>query len=237
MHGRYALDCDAALGEIGDHGLAVVALRHAHRVDEPAAPLGAAVSARQDEAVRVALAGGSAADRAQALGVGGGHARARGEQLVRLLDLRDAERGLDVGHAVVEAEAVVVEPVHVDRAALVAGRAELRGLVGGARDDHAPLPRRELLVRIEGEGGEVAAGAELHAVGIDGAGRLARVLEHAEALRLGQRAQLGQRGRVAEDVDGQDAGGALPHRRCRSLGIEVQGHRVDVDRTRGVAPS
>ena len=126
----------------------------------------------------------------------------------------------------------MVEPVHVDRAALVSGRAELRGLVGGARDDHAALSRRELLVRIEGEGREVAAGAELHAVGIHGAGRLAGVLEHAEALRLGQRAQLGQRGRVAEDVDRQDAGGALPHRVGRGRGIEVQRHRVDVDEPR-----
>ena len=68
---------DAALGEVGDHGLAVVALRHPHGVDEPAPPLGAAVGAGQDEAVRIALAGGGAADRAQALGVRGGHARAR----------------------------------------------------------------------------------------------------------------------------------------------------------------
>ena len=57
---------------------------------------------------------------AERLAVARGHARAAGEHLVEALELGQAERAGDVGEAVVEAEAVVVEPAHVGRAALVA---------------------------------------------------------------------------------------------------------------------
>src|SRR5918912_196943 len=48
------------------------------------------------------------------------HARAPRQQVVEPLELGQADRAGDVGEAVVEAEAVVVQPAHVRRAALVA---------------------------------------------------------------------------------------------------------------------
>ena len=54
------------------------------------------------------------------LAVEPGDALARGEHLVEVLELCDPERTGDVGEAVVEAEAIVIEPPHVGRAALVA---------------------------------------------------------------------------------------------------------------------
>ena len=56
----------------------------------------------------------------QRLAVERGDPRAVGEHAVEALELREADRARDVGEAVVEAEAVVVEPAHVGRAALVA---------------------------------------------------------------------------------------------------------------------
>src|ERR671939_169226 len=48
------------------------------------------------------------------------HPRASRQQVVEPLELGQADRAGDVGEAVVEAEAVVVQPAHVRRAALVA---------------------------------------------------------------------------------------------------------------------
>ena len=64
---------------------------------------------------------GSAAPIAvEALRVGGGDRRAPRQQLVEALELGDADRGLDVGEPVVEAEPVVVHDLHARRPALVA---------------------------------------------------------------------------------------------------------------------
>ena len=126
----------------------------------------------------------------------------------------------------------MVEPAHVDGAALVALRAQAGGLVGVAGDDHAPLPRRHLLVGVEGEGGEVAAGADLAALGVDRAERLAGVLEDAEAVLAGQRLQLRHRRRVAEDVDRQQADGALADRGGGGGRVEVERLLLDVGEDR-----
>ena len=56
--GHVRLGLDPALGEVGDDRVAVGPRRQPHGVDEPAAPLGAAVGARQHEAGGIALAGG-----------------------------------------------------------------------------------------------------------------------------------------------------------------------------------
>jgi len=103
----------------------------------------------------------------------------------------------------------VVEPAHVDGAALVALGAQAGGGLGVGRDDHPPLPRRHLLVGVEGEGREVAAGADPAALRVDRAERLAGILEDAEGAAAGERLELGHRRRVAEDVDREDPGGAL----------------------------
>ena len=107
--------------------------------------------------------------------------------------------------------------------------------LGVGRDDHPPLPRGHLLVGVEGEGGEVAARAHLAALRVDRAERLAGVLEQAEAVPRGERLQLGHRRRVAEDVDRQDAGGALARRGGRGGRVEVERHRVDVAEDRAGA--
>ena len=56
---------------------------------------------------------------ASASRVGGGDARPRGEHPLEPLELGEPERAGELREAVVEAEPVVVEPVHVGRAALV----------------------------------------------------------------------------------------------------------------------
>ena len=54
----------------------------------------------------------------------------------------------------------MVEPAHPGAAALVAQAAQRRRGLGVGRDDHPALPGRHLLVGVEGEGREVAAGAD-----------------------------------------------------------------------------
>ncbi len=100
--------------------------------------------------------------------------------------------------------------------------------IGIGGDDHPPLPRGQLLVGVEGEGGEVAAGADPAPLGVDRAERLAGVLEQAEAVLAGERLQLGHRRRVAEDVDRQDARRALADARPRRRRVEVERLRIDV---------
>ena len=105
-------------------------------------------------------AGARAVEGGEALAVGASRAGARLEHRVEALELGDSERGLDVAHAVVEAESVVVDPAHVGRAALVSLAAKPRRGLGVGDRDHAALSSRQLLVRVEGEGREVAARAD-----------------------------------------------------------------------------
>ncbi len=78
----------------------------------------------------------------------------------------------------------------------------------------------------------MAAGADPAALGVDRAERLAGVLEDAEAPGGRQRLQLGHRRREAEDVDRQQAGGALADCRRGGIGVDVERQRVDVDEDR-----
>ena len=131
----------------------------------------------------------------------------------------------------------MVEPAHVDGAALVALAAQARRGVGVGGDDHPALPRRHLLVGVEGEGGEVAAGADHAALRVDRAERLAGVLEEAEAVLGGERLELGPGGGPAEDVDRQEARGALADRRrggARGRGSASSG---STSTKTGLAPS
>ena len=84
--------------------------RDLHDEHEPAAAVAAGVRARQLEPL----------DAGERLAVARGDPRAGGEHAVEALELGEADRAGEVGQAVVEAEAVVVEPAHVRRAALVA---------------------------------------------------------------------------------------------------------------------
>ena len=73
------------------------------------------------------------------------------------------------------------------------------------------------------------------ALRVDRAERLAGVLEDAEAAARGERLQLRHRRRVAEDVDGQDAGRALPDRGLGGGRVEVQRLGIDVAEDRAGA--
>ena len=85
--------------------------------------------------------------------------------------------------------------------------------------DHPALAGRQLLVGVEAEGRRMAARADAHAVAVDGAERLAGVLDDRQPHAL----EGGQVGRVAEDVHGQQRAscGRSP-RPPRPRGIEVQ---------------
>ena len=101
----------------------------------------------------------------------------------------------------------------------------IRSLSAGVgHGDHPALAGGQLLVGVEAEHGRVPAGADRDAVGVDRAQRLAGVLDDRQPEPLERR----QVGRVAEDVDRQQRRGALGDRRRGRLGIQVQGHRVDV---------
>ena len=126
----------------------------------------------------------------------------------------------------------MVEPAHVDGAALVALAAQTRRRVGVGGDDHAALPGGHLLVGVEGEGGEVAAGPDHPALRVDRAERLAGVLEDPEAVALRQRLQLGPGGGPAEDVDRQEAPGLLGDGGRRGVGVDVERLGIDVDEDR-----
>ena len=95
------------------------------------------------------------------------------------------------------------------RAALVALGVDARLRAGSPSVDHPALARRELLVGVEAEDRGVAAGADRRAVGVDGAERLAGVLDDRQPEALERR----QVGRVAEDVDRQQRGRAVGDRR------------------------
>ncbi len=80
-----------------------------------------------------------------------GHPRPRGEHLVEALELGEPDRGRHVREPVVEAEAIVVEPAHVRRAALVALGVDPLLVLGRAHGEHPALAGRELLVGVEAE--------------------------------------------------------------------------------------
>ena len=91
--GQVRLGGDPALGERRDHRVAVGAVGELDDVDEPAAPLVAAVGAGQHEAGGIALAGG-APERGEALAVERGDPRAPASSSSSALELGDAERRL-----------------------------------------------------------------------------------------------------------------------------------------------
>ena len=199
--------------------VAVGAGRQPDRVDEPAAALGAAVGARQDEVAGVALAGRRAEpSAASALAVAARDAR-RGRRASRRAARagRSPSAACDVGEPVVEAEPLVVHQLHVRaRGPGCARCAAARRARRRRPDEHPPLPRRHLLVGVEGEGRGVAARARPARPSASSAPSASqRVLEHAEPALGGDPLERRHRRRVAEDVDRQEPGGALADRRPR----------------------
>jgi hypothetical protein len=193
-------------------------------VHEPAAHVAARVLARERQPALGDEAG-------QGVPIPRRNARAVGEHRVEALELDQPERAREVRQAVVEAEAVVIEPAHVRRAALVALGVDLLLVLGGAERDHAALARGQLLVGVEAERRRVAAPADRDAVGVHGAERLAGVLDDRQPVALEGR----HVGGIAEDVHGEERGRARPDRRGRRRRVEVQRQRVDVGEDRARA--
>ena len=140
----------------------------------------------------------------------------------------------DVAHAVVPAQAVVLQPVAGVGAPLVGEAVQARGDVVVVRRDHAALARGDLLVRVEGEDRRVAVGAHDAALAAR-AERLGGVLDDRDAVPRGDGVELLDPARQAEDVHRHDGPGARGDRRLDGRGIEVEGRGVDV-REDGLRP-
>ena len=209
--------------------------RAAHYIDEPAAHLATAARghrrrdhARRGPPGRSPYIAATAARRCS---------RRRGE----LLHLGEADRRRHVGEPIVEAEPVVVEPAHVDGAALVALGAQARRRVAASvADDHAPLPRGHLLVGVEGEDREKLPRVPTRSgpPSFDRAERLGRSPRGprgracaASASSSGHRRRASRRCRI-----GNRPRGTLPgdrgRRRRRDRRSSVTGIDVDEDRLR-----
>ena len=152
-----------------------------------------------------------------------------------LAQLPQSQRGLDVGHVVLEAgHHDVVVPVSALVVALPgitahavqahdAGAIEKRGL---ARE-HPALGGREVLGRVEAEGHGVGAGADETAP-VAGRHGVRGVLDHREPMRRRQLTDAVEVGRVAGVVHGENGAGARRDRRGDERGIDVQGVRLHV---------
>ena len=121
----------------------------------------------------------------------------------------------------------MLEPPAPVSAALVAEALEQPPLLLGVRRHHAAFPRRDLLVRVEGEdrGGAVRADA---CAAVLRAERLAGVLDQRQPVPLAELPQGVELARVAVDVDGDDGLRPLRDRGLDRGGIEVHRALVDV---------
>ena len=161
----------------------------------------------------------------------------REERGVVLTDLRPASQfaqlnaadgGVDVGHAVVEADELVgVALLH----ALVADHAGLAGHLGIGGGDHAALTGGHVLGRVEREGAEGAEGADVLAVDGGGVG-LGTVLEELHTVLVGDDANLVQVGRQTVQVHRQDALGVLGDGRLDGGRVQAEGVGIDVGEDR-----
>ena len=137
-------------------------------------------------------------DVLEQLGVARSSGGSERQHPVQLLELRDPERGLKIGPAVVEPEPHVVEPAGaVVGPALVAQAAEQLPLLLGVRRDDAALAGRHLLVRVEAEDARRAVGADRRPL-VAGAECLGRVLDQRDPVPVAQlasaaRARMGSR--------------------------------------------
>ena len=201
---QVGLALHAELAQREHRRVAVAPARQLDDEHEPAAHVAVAVLARQPETL----------DAGERLAVGGGDlARARRASSSRRRSCDETDRARDVGQAVVEAEAIVVEPAHVRRPALVAlgVDAHLQRLV--AERHHPALAGRQLLVRVEPERGRMTAPADRDPVAVPRPERLTGVLDDRQTVPRGDRLERRQVGRVAEDVHRQQRPRALGHGR------------------------
>ena len=154
----------------------------------------------------------------------GGVALAFGGPGVNLGQLDATDGGVNVGHAVVEADdLVLVALLHP----LVARQAHPPDEGGVAAGDHPSLAAGHVLGRVEGEGGEGTEGADRPPVQARPVG-LRGVLEEHEASLAGDRVE-GVEGRgVTVEVNRHDGPGAGADGGGDRGGREREGERIDV---------
>ena len=174
-------------GEVAHNPVTVEPPRELNDVHEPAAPRASGIRAREPKLV----------EPRQRLAVQRRDPSATGEHRVEAVELREPERAGELGEPVVEAEPVVVKPVHVRGPALVALGIDLLLLRRVAERDHPTFASRQLLIRVEAEHGRMAAAPDRTAVGVLRPERLARIFDERNVEPLEAR----HVGRIAEDVD------------------------------------
>ena len=228
MDGRQIrLGVNATLGERRDHPIPIRTRRQLHHVDEPAPPRKALIGGKEKQSLRIPLPGRGGAERLQRLCVELRDPCPLGNERIRALDLCDPERGLEIRDPVVEAQPLVGEPAHLG-APLIPLAPHERSDIPIRRDRHAALAGHELLVWIEAEDRDVAARADLDALGVHCARGLRRVLEDSQPAIGGKPLQFRHGSRAAEDVHRQEPGSPLGHGRRSGARVHVQRHRVDV---------
>ncbi len=121
------------------------------------------------------------------------------------------------------------------RRASAAGGCARRARVGG-HDRAAVAPAAEVLRRVEAEAADVADAADA-AAAVEGAVRLARVLDHAQVRRAGDLEDRIQVDRRAHEVHGMTQRVRGVDRRVDGLGGDQVGRSGRRRRTRGVAPT
>ena len=141
------------------------------------------------------------------------------------LALRQADRGLEIGHAVVEPEVVVDEARLAE--GLIAQKPCAAREVVVARDDHPALARREDLVAIEAEGTDRAQRAHPAPVHLR-AVRFGAVLDHEKLVASRDVVDRVHVAGVAVHVHGQDAAGARRDLRLDPRGIEAPDLGIDI---------
>ena len=176
-----------------------------------------------DHPIGVGRARGLAVDLERQAGQQLGEARRdgpfAGQELVRALELREADGGADVRHAVVVADDVV--PVFAGIGEALA--AELEGQAVGRRvahDDHAAFAGGDRLIAEETEAGGVAERAHVPVADL-GAEGFGAVFDDEQALAARQGAERGHVAGLAVEVHGEDGLGA-----GRDAGLDVG--RVDL---------
>ena len=214
---QVARRADALALQLADHSLAVDSLGELHDVDEPGALVRRVVRERRLDTV----------DPGQELRVPRRDSVPALQDLVELVELRDPDRRADVVEAVVVAEPRVLQPSAVVGAALVPEALQQPPILLVVRGHDAALAGRDLLVRVEGEDGGRAVGADAGSP-ILRAERLTGVLDQGQPVPLAELAQRLELARVAEDVDRDDRAGPRRDRGFHRGRVEIERVRIDI---------
>src|SRR6266536_6447485 len=220
MDARHVLGRRHALApQTVHHGGAVELRIELYYVDEPRTFVVAVAGARRLDTIHVL----------QQFAVTTSGCLAELEDLVKLLQLREPDRSLNVRPAIVHAKPNVMEPPtsSIVGPALIAEAAQQLPLLLGVGRDDATYASRHLLVRIEGEDRGRPMRSERTAAILRAKG-LACILDQHKAVAVGDRPQLVELARQPEHVDRHDRAGSFRDRRLDRGRIEIERDRVDV---------